>query len=65
MKITLNPTEAVNEEHPNCSMHSTISIAHPKDDHTIDDAIELLVIPALMAWGFTELDIDKALAHYK
>ena len=37
MKITIKPTEAVNEEHPNCSMHSTISITHPKDDHTIDE----------------------------
>ena len=63
MKITITPTEASNEEHPNRWMHSTVSIDHPKDDHDIDDAIELLVIPALVAWGFNEASIDKALAR--
>ena len=61
MKITIKPTEAGSEEHPNACMHSTISIDHPKDDHNIDDAIELLVIPALVAWGFSETAIDRAL----
>ncbi len=63
MKITISPTEASNEEHPNRWMHSTVSIDHPKDDHDIDEAIELLVIPALVAWGFNEDSIDKALAR--
>lgn len=61
MKITITPTEAGSEEHTNSCMHSTISIDHPKDDHTIDEAIELLVIPALVAWGFGEASIDRAL----
>ncbi len=61
MKITITPTEAGSEEQPNRCMHSTISIDHPKDDHNIDDAIELLVIPALVAWGFSETAIDRAL----
>ena len=61
MKITITPTESVNEERPNNCMHSTISIDHPKDDHTIDDAIELLIIPALIAWGFSETAIERAL----
>ena len=61
MKITITPTEAGSEERPNVCMHSTISIDHPKDDHNIDDAIELLVIPALVAWGFSETAIDRAL----
>ena len=61
MKITITPTEAGNEELPNRCMHSIISIDHPKDDHNIDDAIELLVIPALVAWGFGEASIDRAL----
>ena len=61
MKITITPTEASNEEHPNRWMHSTVSIDHPKDEQTIDEVIELLVIPALVAWGFHEASIDKAL----
>ena len=61
MKITITPTEASSEERPNNCMHSTVSINHPKDDHTIDEAIELLVIPALIAWGFGEASIDRAL----
>lgn len=61
MKITITPTEASNEGDPNRWMHSTVSIDHPKDEHTIDEVIELLVIPALVAWGFSEASIDKAL----
>ena len=58
MKITLEPTEAVDT-------FPTVSIAIAGDHQTIEVVWFDLVRPALMAWGFTEQTLDDLISEDK
>lgn len=51
MKIRLEPTEVRN--------YPTVEISCESNDLTIGEVIELLVKPALLAWGFHPNNVDE------
>lgn len=53
MKITLQPTAS-----PGPHRNPTVTLATEYDYHTVEEVFEQLIIPALLAWGFTEETID-------
>jgi hypothetical protein len=56
MKIKLQPTEGhVIDLHP----HRSISSELPADDLDMEQVIEDLIRPALIAWGFHPATVDK------
>lgn len=58
MKITLEPTENQKEDkYP----HSKIMIEHPCDDLTLDEVMDSLIKPALIAYSYSEETVDKFL----
>jgi hypothetical protein len=55
MKLTLTPSlDQSNEDHPQRSVSGEMPHS---DDQTIDQVIEQLIKPALLAWGFHETTI--------
>ena len=63
MQLTLAPTETTDNA-LSARIHAvTISISHPFDDLTADDVVELLVRPALLAFGYAETSVEAALRH--
>jgi hypothetical protein len=56
MKLTLEPTGP-----PGPHRHLKVTVETNHDDHTIDEVIDNVVVPALLAWGFTQKTIDNYL----
>ena len=56
MKITISPTEI----QPICGVwNRTVEISIPDDELTLPKVIDDLIIPALIAWGFTAALVDE------
>ncbi len=56
MKLTLTPSlDQSGEEHPHPGV--SVEIAH-SDDLTIDQVVEKIIKPALLAWGFDSTTIS-------
>jgi len=51
MKITIEPTKDQSDEKPNMK-YPVVTISVPDDDLTLPDVLEMLVEPALRAFGF-------------
>ena len=56
MKITLQPTAP-----PGPHRNPTVTLETEHDQHTISEVFERLVVPALLAWGFSKETIDSCL----
>lgn len=54
MKITIEPTE-------HDSGYPTVTISVQGDDLMLDNAINELIVPALLAWGYHQKSIDEVL----
>jgi hypothetical protein len=59
MRITIEPTEP--ESSAEKYRYVTVSIAHPEDGLTIEQAMEEVITPALLAWGYQRQTIDAYL----
>jgi Holliday junction resolvasome RuvABC DNA-binding subunit len=60
VRLTLENTE---QEHYGYSgHHRIITIYEESDDHTVDDMLENMLIPALLAYGYQQESINRAIA---
>jgi len=57
MKITIEPTTDQSKEDPNMK-YPFVSISFPDDDLELHDVLEMLVEPALRAYGFVSARIE-------
>ena len=57
MKITIQPTLPPGTKHRN----PTVVVETDNDDHDIHEVFEEVVVPALLAWGFSQEVIDSCL----
>lgn len=57
MKITIEPTMDQSKQKPNMK-HPIVSICVPDDDLTLPDVLEILVEPALRAFGYGYAKIE-------
>jgi hypothetical protein len=57
MKITIEPTKNQSNEKPNMK-HPVVTILVPDDDLTLPDVLEMLVEPALRAFGYGYASIE-------
>jgi hypothetical protein len=60
MRITLEPTEPLLETDKPETRNAVVTITMPFDDMDIDQIIENLIKPALLAYGFHHDTVDKA-----
>ena len=56
MKITLEPTKDQSKNEPTMN-YPIVTIEIPDDDLGIDDVLEMLINPALIAWGYSCADV--------
>jgi hypothetical protein len=62
MKITIEPTEQSDPAAPPNCLAPVVTISLPSDDLTVEDVMENLVIPALLASGYQKATIDAYLS---
>jgi hypothetical protein len=56
MKLKLKPTSKTDFFTVG---YSTVTVKHPSDDLTVEQIFEDVVIPVLLAWGFSQTTIDN------
>lgn len=61
MKVTISPTEKpVTLTSPS---YATITIEYPTDNFTIDEMVNRVIYPLLLAWGFGEESIKNSIGE--
>lgn len=60
MKITIEPTNQTDDT-PVDQRNPTVSIWMPSDDMNIDDVVEHMIQPLLIAWGYQPSTVQERL----
>lgn len=56
MRLTIEPVTT--------QSYSTVTVSQKKDDQNIHEVIELIIVPALMAWGYSIETIMRGFDEY-
>lgn len=61
MIISLFPTFPISKNEPVCELHPRVVVDLPNDEMDLADTLEHLVKPALMAWGYSEEQLEAVI----